>query len=733
VIAMRNPLAMNDWDLKETLFVTAVLQVALLGSAGLNALGAPLLIVQQVTGCIFLLFIPGILLLRILKLHNLGSVITPLYAVGLSITTLMFSGFLINQAYPYLGIARPIAPLPLLITLSAIVDMLCLAAFVRDKDFSGVDSLDLRAVVSPSALALCLIPFISIFGTYVMNSTHNNAVLLLLIVLIAALVVVLTFRRDVPQHVYPLAVFVCALSLLFYESLISNYLVGWDIQTEHYLAGLVIASGSWNPALSISFYNTSLSSVLLGPILSLACGISIVSVFKVVYPLIFALVPVALYLVFREHTNDKVAFLSAFLFVAVEPFFEEMIQLPRQEIGELFLALIVLVMVAKHSERRNLLTIIFAFSLIVSHYSLAYVYISLLLFVLLGLALLDRPIIQRISRMRQSRSAVGDPLARSAGSTRGVIRRPITWAYVALFIVASQVWYIYTSGGIVFYSAVTALSYVSGGFSELGNPSVTGAGILTSVTTSPLQEVTKYLNIFVQLLIVVGIIALLARKTRMRYDKESAALAVASLSLLVAVFAVPFVAANLNTSRFYQIGLIFLAPFAVIGGLAIVRAASSMMRVPCDSNCEKNFLKVFSIFLALFLLFNTGFVYEIVNKSVSTAVPLNATFDAPRFNDLEVAGAAWLSNEKSNSTPVYGDAYRSLLLNGFSYPANVFPGNNTLPAGAFVYLGSLNVQQSKLAGVSYASGAGTRSYGNTSVISSGRSRLYDNGGAQIYS
>src|SRR5665647_781228 len=111
---LRNPLTMNDWELKKTLFVTAVLQVVLLGSAGLNYLGAPLLIIQQVIGCIFLLFIPGILLLRVLKYHDLGSVATPLYAVGLSIATLIFIGLFINQVYPYLGITRPIATLPLL-------------------------------------------------------------------------------------------------------------------------------------------------------------------------------------------------------------------------------------------------------------------------------------------------------------------------------------------------------------------------------------------------------------------------------------------------------------------------------------------------------------------------------------------------------------------------------------------------------------------------------------------
>jgi uncharacterized membrane protein len=734
VIAVRNPLTMNDWELKKTLLVTAVLQVAFLASAGLTYRGAPLLIVQQATGCIFLLFIPGILLLRVLKLHNLGSVATPLYAVGLSIATLMFSGLFINQVYPYLGITRPIAALPLLITLSAVVDILCLVAVVRDRTFSATDSLDLRAVVSPPTLALCLIPFVSIFGTYVMNGTSNNAILLLLIVLLAALVIVLTFRRDVPRHVYPLAVFVSALSLLYYESLISNYLVGWDIQEERYLAGLVIANGSWNPTLSISNYNSALSSVLLGPILSVTCGISIVSVFKVVYPLIFALVPVVLYLVFRQQTNDKVAFLSAFLFLGVDIFFSDMIGLARQEIAELFLVLIVLIMVARESERRSLLLTIFAFALIVSHYGLAYVFIFLLLVALLGLALLDSRTMRRISRIGRSRSSAQTSVApfRSAASTRDVTRRLITLGFVVLFIVASQLWYIYTSGGGVFYNAVTAVSAVASGFSDLLSPSATGAGVITSATTSPLHNVAKDLYLIVESLIVVGIIALLAKKTRMRFNKEYAALAVASFFLLVVVFAVPFVAGNLNTSRFLQITLIFLAPFAVIGGLAIVRAASRVIRIPCKSKCETSFLKAFSIFLAIFLLFTTGFVYAIADKPNSTAVPLNASFDAPRFNDQEVAGAVWLSNEQNNSSLVYADVYRAQLLADYFPIANEISGNNSLPAGADVYLGSLNVQQGKLVDVNHAGGAGIRFYTDAVAVTAGRTRIYDNGGAQVY-
>ena len=321
---------------------------------------------------------------------------------------------------------------------------------------------------------------------------------------------------------YPLAVFVSGLALLYYETLISNYLQGYDILLEKYLASMVVASGSWSATLSLSYYNSALSVVLLAPILASTCGISIVWLFKVVYPLIFALVPVALYLVFRAQTNDKVAFVSAFLFVAVQEFFVELSAIARQEIGELFLVLIILVMVDKQLKRRNVLTIIFALALVVSHYSLAYVFISLLIAALLGLTVLDLPIIQRISRSRQSRSAAKNPATGSAGSTKRVTRRSlVTWGFVVLFLVVSQLWYIYSAGGSAFYSLVSALNFIGSGLrTEFLAANTTGAGVITAATTSPLYSVAKDMYLLVEFLIVVGVIALLAKKTRMRFDRE---------------------------------------------------------------------------------------------------------------------------------------------------------------------------------------------------------------------
>ena len=270
---------------------------------------------------------------------------------------------------------------------------------------------------------------------------------------------------------------------------------------------------------------------------------------------------------------------------------------------------------------------------------------------------------------------------------------------------------------------------MAAGTSEILTSSATGATLITFATTSPLHTVTKDLYLIVEFLIAVGIIALLVKKTRMQFNKEYAALAVASFFVLLVVLIVPGVSAQLNTSRNLQISLIFLAPFAVIGGLAIVRTLSTVMRVPCRSNCENSFLKAFSIFLALFLLFTTGFVYAVAEKSYSTALPLNAAVDVPSFNDRELAGAVWLSNDKNNLTHVYADAYRNEVLRGFFLTTL-----SSSPKGAYVYLGTLNVQQGKVINVLGSGGLGGSStfYENASTFTSDRSRIYDNSGAQIY-
>ena len=64
--------------------------------------------IRPIAGFVYLTFVPGLLLLRILKVHKKSSVETVLYAAGLSLIFDMSAGFFINAVYPFIGIDSPI-------------------------------------------------------------------------------------------------------------------------------------------------------------------------------------------------------------------------------------------------------------------------------------------------------------------------------------------------------------------------------------------------------------------------------------------------------------------------------------------------------------------------------------------------------------------------------------------------------------------------------------------------
>ena len=121
VMQVNNPFQMNDWEIKKFLKVVLAIQLVMWGVIGLDAIGLKIPIIRQFIGFIYLTFVPGIVILRILKLHKLGNIETFLYTVGLSIATLMFTGLFMNSLYPIFGISRPISTIPLIITISVVV------------------------------------------------------------------------------------------------------------------------------------------------------------------------------------------------------------------------------------------------------------------------------------------------------------------------------------------------------------------------------------------------------------------------------------------------------------------------------------------------------------------------------------------------------------------------------------------------------------------------------------
>lgn len=671
---MSNPIQMNDWGIKRFLTVILSIQLVMWGVLGLGAIGLEIPVLRQLIAFIYLAFVPGIIILRILKLHKLGNIETLLYSVGLSLTTLMLTGLLVNTLYPLVGISEPISLTPLLITISIVVLVLCAICYVRDRRFADPILIHINDVLSPPALLLYLVLFLGIFGALLVTFNHNNIPLMLLMIAIAVIVILITLGKFIPRNLYPLAVFVIGLSLIFHQSLLSQFLLPakGDASYELFLAQNVLANARWDLTMPSSV-NGMLSVSMVTPIFSEIAGITITWLFKAVYPLLFALVPLGLYRIFQKQTNDKIAFLSCFFFVSVSAFYGDVFANTRMIIAELFLVLLILLMTDKNMSRLKsaVLSIIFCFSLVVSHYALSYIYIFCLIFAWLIVILMDSQVIRRL------RDNLSSKLSRQ--NNKGYISNPtpmvekgkmVSLNFVVLAVLVTFAWYMYTSGSVVFIQLVNIGKHIASNiFGGILDPeTVEGLQMILAPTYGPLGHINKTINYLNQIFVVIGVLTLVLQRFsskanillgaslegEMRFGKEYTAFSYVSLMICFASVSVSYFTSAFNIARLYHVMLFFLAPFYVIGGMMVLKwivALKHAVQTNLFSNKKTvnrvtlknkgNLLILVLIVSILFHFFTTGFAYTVVGRGHSLALDYGSQLW--RITQPEdVAAARWL-------------------------------------------------------------------------------------------
>jgi uncharacterized membrane protein len=703
----------------------------------------------------------------------------------------MGTGLLMTTLYPLLGFERPLALVPVVVTEGVIITFLAVLSYWRDKGSTEDGVIDRREVLTPPVLALCVLPFLSIFATYAMNAYANNVPLLALIIVIAITALWISTSASVPKELYPLAVFVIAVALLYHASMISPYVWGWDIQKELYSANAVLTNAQWN-VHALGATNAVLSVTLLAPLISIVSGASVVWIFKTIYPLLFALVPVGLFVVFQKQTSDRIALLASFFLTFLFTFFSEMPALARQEIAELFLVLLLILLVDKAvgsaagNSRLYALYAVFAASVVVSHYGVALIFITYLVVAWLVLFLVDNPAMRRLHR-----AAPTGPTARHSSRPK----RMLTLPFVLLFAAFTAVWYA-TLGSAALSTEIAPILGQTGStlLSSLNVPLVIGIGaaayacalaivymlarrvqrkapplprlfgaavavlsaslalaryygisvneLLQLGTLSPLHEVAEFLYLLGLILIVVGLAALALSRCRFTFDQEFTALALASFAILMTAAAIPILAATIGTTRVYHISTLLLAPFCVTGALLIAEVLARLRAKRPEKTGVGLAYKLVAALFVVTLLFSTGFVYEVTRQD-QTSFFLNNAIDAPLFNAREVAGAQWLYAVKGNDTgtaaSVYADAYRSLLLTSLDFNNSlesfpIYAHADTLLPG-YVFLGTFNLLTGTRAQQSNA-----QSFLNGSVIyhvslpgiAETSNRVFDDGGAVVY-
>jgi len=730
---------MNNWEIKKFLYLVLAIQLAVLGLVGLVALGFDIPVLRQLVGFIYLTFIPGLLILRMLRIHNLGTAETLLYSTGLSLAFLMLVGLLMNSLYPLMGLSGPISVLPLTITITVIILMLCFVAYWRDRGFSNPARLDIKQMLSPPVLLLGLLPILSILGTFLFNSYGSNALLLVLFVLISVVVALIGFGKFVPPRLYPLAIVMIAIAILFHRSLLSSYLVGWDIQIEYYLSNLVNVNHWWDPAVSYSA-NSCLSIVMLPTIYSHLMAMDLVWTFKVIYSLFFSLVPLGLYLAFEKQTDSKVAFLAAFFFMSMYAFWTDMTALARQQIAELFLVLLILLILDRGLDpiKRAVLAITFAFSLVVSHYALTYMFMFYLVFVwgLLSLA----KVLGRGSEARAGSSDTrgGESEIRSSSSSS-----MLSGNLVMLFTIATLGWYMLVASSTPFYQIIYFATHIYTSLNELFVWGARVSGVLLAIGLGgPTalcwhRESFRILQYITQFFIVVGVIKALVKYRQTRFTPEYFAMVLASCTILLASIIIPYFSRGLNISRIYHVVLLLLSPFCILGGKAIIEWVARFFR----ASSAPSYARLLLIVLIPYFLLNIGFIYTITGDTPSS-ISLSKDLDFARYSPAEVQGIEWLAAMRDNNMPIYVDQYSAVLWGSkYAEGGNMsdFPGDfREMSDDTYIYLRSWNIEKGEIFIISELQAQLKHEYidiKNNPVFSEmigNRNLIYDNGDVRIY-
>jgi uncharacterized membrane protein len=719
---IRNPLLLNDWEIRKTLQAVVLIQAAVLLSLCLAYLGFGIPIIQVPISFAYLTFIPGILLLRVLRLHKLGNIRTLLYSMGLSISLLMAAGIVLNTVFLRIGFANPMSLLPLAVAMTSLVVVLSVLSYVRDREFSNPVYVNLSSSnLSPQILLLCLLPFLTIFATFLMNQYGINSLQMVLLLIIMAIpfVVVLGW---IPQKHYAFLLFVTSFALLFHTALISSYVWGSDVNAELALSTQVLQSGVWNLS-NTSNIAGMLSVIMLAPIYSLFSGISLVSVFKIIYPFIFSFVPLGLFIIYKKGTGDKIAFLSCFFFMTFEAFFVGMPSLGRQEIAELFLILIVLLVMESRlrTRDRSLLLIIFGASLSVSHYGTAYV-LLLILAVALPIIYIALPRIARVSK---------------TGGARGKNDIKI---FVLFFAVFTMAWYLYVSPSSEPFVTVVNLGHaIASNVGNMFSPEFNEPAAYLTAQLVPLQIIERDIVLLSFFFILVGLIAVLADRKETGFTDEYVGFASASVVLLFFAAVVPFVAIALQSDRVMTLTFIFLAPFCIIGLIRLLGLLSSPIkrvatRGPSRSHKNGIYMGV-AIFLAIWLIFNSAFIYQLLDQPTVGRFALDNTVDFVRLNGQELTNAAWLSNYQHKGTVVYADANKAVLLQGVVGLSSGITVDEITPAqttnngfhNSYVFLGTYNLENKEMLIVE---GFSTTNYVATPKIPQA-SAIFDDGGSKV--
>jgi uncharacterized membrane protein len=637
--------------------------------------GHRVLFLREVLLSSYIVVVPGYLIMRGLRMHDYSPVKALILAVCFSLAFVMFLGVLLNEVFIQSNWERPFDTGPVLTSIILSTVLLSLVAWARDRTYSAERPFSPSIYLSTPALLLYCLPLFAVVSTYLINLNGNNSFQILLILMIGTIPVLQLVTRFFPRRLYPLAIFSAGFALLLHCSLVSNQMVEWaDVSFEFWSANRVTIFGYWDFSIG-DRTNTVLSISILAPMITVASGLDLTIVFKVVYPALFALVPLAMYELLSNKLHPALCFYAMFFLVSLSSFYTDMLGLNRQMIGELFLVGFILIFMEKKLSFPLKLSIllVFGFSIAVSHYGLLMIFVVCLFISWLLTALW------------------------SLISPNNKINVKMVAMLILSVIGFTLVWYTIVSNSYMADIIINSFNQLLLGFWEFRGTESSQILRLFNLNNPSMLD---YINIIIYyssiFLILLGFAYLLARrKSEQHFDIHYTTLSIAFFVSIVSGAYSPNIFNFISESRMYHLSMIVLAPMMIFGGYTAIRKMSSLIfkkknwpeRVANTTICG---------FIVVVLLMSSGLVNLALDSPSAYELSPDEVTRA-NFNNVEAQGAKWASSVLPADQAIRGDAHMAYLMKmytGHYWPLYTRDGANVymnLPEDTVYFCGTDNV------------------------------------------
>lgn len=595
--------------------VTTVVFTLLLGfwfNLGLESIGITIPFVRALLGVILLTVIPGGLLTQLLGVRTRSAGEFTIFAIGLSLVTLSIVTVLASVALPAFGVLEPLSLFPLASILTALIAVMALSVWITKEDGIQIHI----SLGEPDIIYIlyAFLPLFAILGAWQMNQYNINYGMAGF-VLVVALITLISATRLIQPHQYPALIFLVAVSVLLHRNLAATHVVGTDIQYNFFLSTLIADSHQWAPDIGGSL--SSLPVVAAVPVTySMVTGLDLTTIFTVVYPIVFAFVPVGIYYLTSDIFDFNIALYGSLFFV----FFHGTFYLTpgKQRLSEVFIVLLLLLYFRRNTCRNGekAVAVLLAIGLMQSHYGSTYVFGLSVLAASVGLV-----IVSHFTDGFQYRLSPFYPVAFLTGATAW-------YAYASIDLIETLV-------RLPFSVVVQIMTFTEGPTAGSGSSYVQGQEAV-------LGQVTLLLYVLLTLLIALGLVwKTLSSLDQIRRGtpRETKHVEFTSLALLLFAFlgSSYFLIVDLWADRVYQMVLPVLAPFAAVGFYSLKTGAE---RLPGTGSL--NWSPVAVVLAALFVI-NAGLA------GAAMGAPSDYTFDDDvhdySFSDDELEGAEWIEGQ----------------------------------------------------------------------------------------